>query len=370
VYLEKIRIINFRNYAQAEVALSPHLNILLGRNGQGKTNFLEAVAFLTLGRSFRTRRDEDLIKESTEGFYLKGEFQGEEEDLTLEVGNGCRQVVVKVNGVPYKSKRELFGRVRTVIFTPDDLQIVKGGPEKRREFLDLYLAQAYPDYREVYLRFYRALYQRNALLKRLKEGSRDLNQLEVWTERLVEEGSRVILYRRQALAEIAPLFNHYHRVMSNEQETLACLYKDQCEPGTEPDLPAIQAGLWRALRQKNGAELQYGYTLVGPHRDELQIFLNDRWELRVYGSQGQQRTAALALKLAMVDLIAKTQGTAPLLLLDDVFSEFDSERKQELLQLLTAGTQTVISTTELSMERAFQGPRKTFRVEGGVISDE
>lgn len=370
MYLEKIRINNFRNYSLAEVELSPHLNLLWGKNGQGKTNFLEAIAFLTLGRSFRTRRDEDLIRESAEGFYLKGEFQGEEEDLTLEVGAGRQRVVVKVNGVPYKSKRELFGRVRTVIFTPDDLQIVKGGPEKRREFLDLYLAQAYPDYREAYLRFCRALYQRNALLKRFKEGSRDHNQLEVWTERLVEEGSRVILYRRQALAVIAPWLNHYHQAMSNEQETLVCLYKDQSDPGGEPDLPAIKAGFWRALRQKNGAELQYGYTLVGPHRDELQILLNDRWELRIYGSQGQQRTAALALKLAMVDLIAKTQGTVPLLLLDDVFSEFDNERKQELLQLLTAGAQTVITTTELSLERALSGPRKTFLVEGGAIGEE
>ncbi|NLY90551.1 MAG: DNA replication/repair protein RecF [Firmicutes bacterium] len=370
MYLEKIKIINFRNYATAEVELSPHLNILWGKNGQGKTNFLEAIAFLTLGRSFRTRRDEDLIKESAEGFYLKGEFQGEDEGLTLEVGNGRNRVVVKVNGVPYKSKRELFGRVRTVIFTPDDLQIVKGGPEKRREFLDLYLAQAYPGYREVYLLFYRALYQRNALLKRFKEGARDLNQLEVWTDRLVETGSRVILYRRQALAEISQWLNHYHQVMSNEQETLRCLYKGNDDPAAELDLEAIKAGFGRALRQKNGVELRYGYTLVGPHRDDLQILLNDRWELRVYGSQGQQRTAALALKLAMVDLIAKTQGTAPLLLLDDVFSEFDSERKQELLQLLTAGAQTVISTTELKIEHAFGGPRKTFLVEGGVISNE
>jgi len=352
------------------VELSPHLNILWGRNGQGKTNFLEAIAFLTLGRSFRTRRDEDLIKESAEGFYLKGKFQGEDETLTLEVGNDLSRVVVKVNGVLYKSKRELFGRVRTVIFTPDDLQIVKGGPEKRREFLDLYLAQAYPDYREAYLRFYRALYQRNALLRRFKEGVRDLNQLEVWTDRMVEEGSRVILYRRQALAEISPCLNHYHRVMSNEQETLRCIYKDHSDPLSELDLEPIKAGFWRALRRRNGDELRRGYTLVGPHRDELQIFLNDRWELRVYGSQGQQRTAALALKLAMVDLIAKTQGTAPLLLLDDVFSEFDSERKQEILQLLTAGAQTVISTTEIKTKCPFSGPSKTFMVERGVISNE
>jgi DNA replication and repair protein RecF len=368
VYLEKIRIDNFRNYTSAEVELSPRLNILWGKNGQGKTNFLEAVAFLTLGRSFRTRRDEELIKDAAEGFYLKGEFTEDGEDLTLEVGNDLNRVLVKINGVAYKSKRELFGRVRTVIFTPDDLQIVKGGPEKRREFLDLYLAQAYPAYREVYLRFYRALYQRNALLKRLKEGARNLNQLEIWSQRIVEEGSRVILYRQQALAEISPWLNQYHRAMSNQQESLRCIYRSPGEAAQEPDLKQIEDGFCRALHRRADEELRRGYTLVGPHRDEMQILLNDRWELRVYGSQGQQRTAALALKLAMVDLIEKTQGTAPLLLLDDVFSEFDDSRKQELLQLLTVGTQTLISTTELKEEIAFEGPRKTFKVEKGVIS--
>lgn len=369
MHLKKIKINNFRNYNTAEVELSPRLNILCGKNGQGKTNFLEAVAFLTLGRSFRTRRDEDLIKEDKKGFYLKGEFQSDEENLILEVGNAPNRAVVKVNRVVYKSKRELFGRVRTVIFTPDDLQIIKGSPEKRREFLDLYLAQAYPDYRQVYLLFYRALYQRNALLKKFKEGKRDLNQLEVWTNRLVEEGSRVVLYRQQALAELNPWLNHYHQAMSNDRETLTCVYKFGRDLLAQPDLTGIKERFRRMLRACAEDEIRRGYTLAGPHRDDLQIVMNHHSELRVYGSQGQQRTAALALKLAMVDLIKKNQGTAPLLLLDDVFSEFDSERKRELLKLLTAGTQTVLSTTEMKTTADFSGPLKLFTVESGVIKD-
>ncbi len=369
MHLKKIKINNFRNYDTAEVELSPCLNILCGKNGQGKTNFLEAVAYLTLGRSFRTRRDEELIKKDKKGFYLKGEFQSDEENLILEVGNALNRLVVKINRVVHKSKRELFGRVHTVIFTPDDLQIIKGSPEKRREFLDLHLAQAYPDYRQVYLRFYRALYQRNALLKRFKEGARDFNQLEVWTNRMVEEGSRVILYRQQALAEINPWLNHYHQVMSNERETLGCAYKFGREVVAEPDFDRIKERFRGLLRTCTEEEIRRGYTLVGPHRDDLQIMMNHRLELRIYGSQGQQRTAALALKLAMVDLIKKSQGTAPLLLLDDVFSEFDNERKRELLRLLTTGTQTLLSTTELKATSAFTGPLKLFTVESGVIHD-
>jgi DNA replication and repair protein RecF len=279
------------------------------------------------------------------------------------------RVVVKVDRVVHKSKRDLFGRVRTVIFTPEDLQIIKGSPEKRREFLDLYLAQAYPDYRQVYLQFYRALYQRNALLKRFKEGVRDLNQLEVWTNRMVEEGSRVILYRQQALVEINPWVNHYHQVMSNDRETLGCAYKFGRDVVREPNLDKIKERFRRLLRTRTEDEIRRGYTLAGPHRDDLQIMMNDRLELRVYGSQGQQRTAALALKLAMVDLIKKRRGTAPLLLLDDVFSEFDNERKRELLKLLTTGTQTILSTTELDTTADFLGPLKLFTVESGVIKD-
>lgn len=370
MHLEKIKICNFRNYSPTEVELSPRLNILRGKNGQGKTNFLEAIAFLTLGRSFRTRRDDDLIKAGEKEFYLKGKFQSSEENLTLEVGNDSRRVVVKVNGLSYKSKRDLFGRVRTVIFTPDDLQIIKGGPEKRREFLDLYLAQAYPEYRQIYLRFYKALYQRNTLLKKIKKGRRDLNELEVWTHRLVEEGSQVVLYRRQTMEEISTYLNYYHQQMSNEQEKLRCLYKGSGSLPDTLDLTAIKEGFCHSLRRRSDEERRRGYTLIGPHRDDLQILMNHRWELRVYGSQGQQRTAALALKLAMVDLIQKTHGQAPLLLLDDVFSEFDSDRKQELLRLLTAGAQTVISTTDFKTTVALAGPLKLFSVNSGVISAE
>ncbi|NLM37759.1 MAG: DNA replication/repair protein RecF [Firmicutes bacterium] len=369
MHLKKIRINNFRNYDHAEVELVPGLNILCGKNGQGKTNFLEAVAFLTLGRSFRTSRDEDLIKEDKKGFYLKGEFQSNEENLILEVGNALDRVVVKVNRVVHRTKKELFGRVRTVVFTPEDLQIIKGGPEKRREFLDLYLAQAYPDYRQVYLRFYRTLYQRNALLKNFREGYHDYNQLEVWTNHLVEEGSRVVLFRQQALGELNPWINHYHQIMSNDRETLGCAYKFGRDLFQELDLVRIREQFRRLLQVRSEEEIRRGYTLTGPHRDDLQIMMNDRFELRVYGSQGQQRTAALALKLAIVDLIKQRQGAAPLLLLDDVFSEFDSERKRELLSLLTSGTQTILSTTELSTTTAFSGPLKLFTVESGVIKD-
>src|SRR5690606_10958143 len=166
-----------------------------------------------------------------------------------------------------------------------------------------------------------------------------------------------------------PWVNHYHQVMSNDRETLGCAYKFGRDVVREPNLDKIKERFRRLLRTRTEDEIRRGYTLAGPHRDDLQIMMNDRLELRVYGSQGQQRTAALALKLAMVDLIKKRRGTAPLLLLDDVFSEFDNERKRELLKLLTTGTQTIRSTTALDTTADFLGPLKRFTVESGVIKD-
>ena len=369
MYLEKIKIRNFRNYLSADVSLSPQINILYGNNGQGKTNFLEAVSFLTLGRSFRAKSDNELVKKGENGFYLKGEFQNNEESLILEVGSDLNRLLVKVNGVAYKKKKDLFGRVRIVIFTPDDLQIVKGGPENRRDYLDLYLAQTYPGYRRAYRHFYRALYQRNSLLKRMKTGFGDLTQLEVWTNKVVEEGSLVVYYRLKAVEEISPWINQYHQMMSGAKEELNCLYR--FSGGKQPFLKmeSIKEEFIKAFSQRKKEEIRRGYTLVGPHRDDLLLLLNKKWELRTYGSQGQQRTAALAMKMAMVDLIETTYGIPPLLLLDDVFSEFDNKRKKELLHLLTEGTQTIISTTEAIDFPVLRPAIKSLWVESGVIVD-
>jgi DNA replication and repair protein RecF len=369
LYLEKIKLRNFRNYCSAEVVLSPRINVLYGKNGQGKTNFLEAVSFLTLGSSFRTKRDEELPKHEENGFYLKGEFLDDEESLILEVGTDLNRILVKINGVVYKSKRSLFGRVRTVIFTPEDLQLIKGGPEKRREYLDLYLAQVYPEYRQHYRDYYRALYQRNSLLKRFREGVRDFRELEIWTEQMIAEGSWVIYLRLKAIEEISPWVNRYHQLMSQEQESLSIYYKLAGERVPLLPVSTVQEKLSTALRRLKNEEILRGYALAGPHRDDLDLHLNQAWEMRVYGSQGQQRTAALAMKLAMVDLIKKTHGVPPLLLLDDVFSEFDNNRKKELLSVLTEGTQTIISTAEERDFSSFRAELKSFRVENGVIYD-
>lgn len=377
---ERIAIKDFRNYKRLDLQLSPQINVFHGENAQGKTNFLEAVSYLVWGRSFRTHRDEELIREGEKGFFLKGEFFEEEtaSSLIIEIGYNRQQFLARINGKKYQKKRDLFGLVKVVTFSPDDLWLIKGGPSYRREFLDLYLSQAYPAYRNALREYYRVLQQRNKLLKEFREGRGNNQLLESWTEKFIESGSRLILYRLRGVEEIRAAVKEYHRWISGIREEMDCTYWG-CGTGREPEEKMIEEEFARCLRRRRGEEIKRGITLAGPHRDDLILTIKtpsgtpveDRGtpgvNIRIYGSQGQQRTAALALKMAMVDLIAREDKTPPLLLLDDVFSEFDDSRKKELLKLLTTKTQTFITTTEPETVKDLPGEIWFFHVKEGMI---
>ncbi|HHU82818.1 MAG TPA: DNA replication/repair protein RecF [Firmicutes bacterium] len=381
--LERMMIKDFRNYKILNLQLSPQINVFYGQNAQGKTNFLEAVSYLVWGRSFRTHRDEELIREGEGGFFLKGEFYEEEtaSALTAEIGYNCRQFLARINGKKYHKKRDLFGLVKAVTFSPDDLWLIKGGPSYRREFLDLYLSQAYPAYRNALREYYRILQQRNKLLKEFREGRGNNQLLESWTESFLESGSRLVLYRLRGLEEIRAALKEYHCWISGTREEINCSYWG-CGAGQQLEQRAIAEEIGRCLRRRRGEEIRRGITLAGPHRDDLLLTINRAHgcadandpeptgvNVRIYGSQGQQRTAALALKMAMVDLIAREDKTPPLLLLDDVFSEFDDSRKKELLKLLTTKTQTFITTTEPETVKDLPGEIWFFHVKEGMIID-
>lgn len=386
---ERMMIKDFRNYKMVSLQLSPQINVFYGQNGQGKTNFLEAVSYLVWGRSFRTHRDEELIREGEGGFFLKGEFFEEEtaSALTIEIGYNRQEFLARINGKKYHKKRDLFGLVKVVTFSPDDLWLIKGGPAYRREFLDLYLSQAYPAYRNALREYYRILQQRNKLLKAFREGKGNNQLLETWTESFLESGSRLVLYRLRGLEEIRASLKEYHRWISGTKEEIDCNYWG-CGAGRQLEQSAIAEEIDRCLRRRRGEEIKRGITLAGPHRDDLILTINRAhgyanahactngndpeptgMNIRNYGSQGQQRTAALALKMAMVDLLAREDKTPPLLLLDDVFSEFDDSRKKELLKLLTTKTQTFITTTERETVKDLPGEIWFFHVKEGMILD-
>lgn len=371
MFLSRIELRNFRNYARQTADFSPRVNIFFGQNAQGKTNLLEAMYLLSVGKSFRTAQDRDLIRQQAAGFGVLGLFEGSEFPLqpsTIEVAyDGCRKLL-RLNGVSMRRQADIVGMARVVLFAPEDLQLVKGGPVFRRQYLDLGLAQTSRKYRDNLFRYTSVLAQRNRWLRDYSGKAGDLAALEAWTEQLVEYGSRVMQQRVEGIRMLDPIARHYHEQLSGSRESLSVGYvAGTSAPSGSPDEHvSCEDYLRSALDSHQHAELIRGTTLAGPHRDDLLLSLDGQGELRLYGSQGQARTATLALKMAMVEYMRRQTGDYPLLLLDDVLSEFDDDRKTALLDTVVGVTQTFITTTT---PRYFSpGPdTRMFRVSEGVV---
>lgn len=364
--LESLELHHFRNYKQEKIEFSPLVNIFFGSNAQGKTNMIEAVYYIALGRSFRSRKDEEIISHGGDNFFIRGLFRHDDDELLVEVGCNYKEFRGKINGQIIKRRSDLFGRVNIVLFSPDDLQIVKGGPQFRRDYLDLYLSQAYPRYRYSFYQYYKVLQQRNSLLKQIKEGKAKPYLLEPWDESFVEKGTDLIQQRLLALDTLSELAAGYHLNVSAQRECLNIRYLGLGGNilGYSDD---INARFRESIHRRRPEEIARGICVTGPHRDDIFLSLKEGMELRAYGSQGQQRTAALALKMAMVDLIGRTTGNMPILLLDDVLSEFDDIRKQSLLNILTHSTQTFVTTADIGSSKLFGENKDLFRVEDGRI---
>lgn len=367
--LNNLLLRNFRNYDEEQLAFHPKLNIICGSNAQGKTNLLEAIAYLSLGSSFREQSEEKIKKWQTDFFFLKAELLAAGGEHSLSAGYQRRQRFWKKDGQPCRKISEVAGFLHTVVFQPEDLELVKKGPEVRRHFLDREMIQLFRGYHIYLANYKKALLQRNNFLKQLDHGAQAEadEQLLVWEEQLAANGAAIILRRRQILAQLAEISRGIHGELTGESERLSLQYV--CGVGEEAVGEAEIAEALRAAYQVGREEdKRRRMTLIGPHRDDFRIFINDI-DARYFGSQGQQRTAALALKLSELELARQIAGYYPLLLLDDVFSELDSDRRHALLRLMLNKAQVFITSTEadedlcaLSAEDYF-----LFRVEGGRI---
>jgi len=340
--IKELELVNYTNFSQQTVSFSPHLNIFYGANAQGKSNLIDSIFFLGFARSHRYPNDLALIRWGEEYFRLKGQVQNCRGLITIEHAVKKGRKSVKINGQALTRIKDLLGQFTTVIFTPDDLSLLKGGPEERRRFLNRHLVQLSPIYYDYSLTYQRILQQRNALLKK---GPVRAGEMEIWDEKLSRYGSLIIQARRQLLTKLAPLVSEVHGRLSGGQEKLVLSYEPSVAAGET--LAEIQAGLRASLTQRLHQDSKNGYTSVGPHRDDFTCRINGR-DARIYASQGQQRTAVLTLKLAMVQLMADLTGEYPVLLLDDVFSELDPRRREYLLHTVAQRVQTVITTTEIT----------------------
>ncbi|MBK5245693.1 MAG: DNA replication/repair protein RecF [Peptostreptococcaceae bacterium] len=341
MFIKKIELNNFRNYIHLDMDFHKKVNILLGKNAQGKTNLVEAIYFTSIGKSFRTNKDNEMIGFDGEFARVKIIAEKNEEPLELELLIKKEGKEVKKEGYKLSKTSEMLDNIYIVVFSPEDLRIVKDEPEKRRKFIDRELCQLKPVYYNNLSRYKKILQQRNALLKG-KEIKEDI--LKVWDISICEVGSEIIRQRREFIEKINIISKEIHKEITNNKEILDIIYESNIEYVENIEK---QKDFYLKKLEKNWKnDIYKGNTSVGPHKDDLKLIVNGI-DIRNYGSQGQQRTAALSLKLAEVKLIEEEKREKPILLLDDVLSELDSTRQKYLINSLK-DLQIFITTTEIS----------------------
>jgi DNA replication and repair protein RecF len=348
MYLKTLSLRQFRNYQDQKVEFNAAKTILVGNNAQGKSNLLEAVELLATLRSHRMTRDRDLVQEGEAIAQINAtlERQAGVSDLTLTLRrNGRRSVAL--NGESIRRQMDFLGVLNAVQFSSLDLDLVRGNPEGRRNWLDTLLIQLEPVYAHILQQYNHVLRQRNAFLKKTQDSelSTQHSELAVWDAQLVTTGTRVIRRRDRAIQRLAPIASAWHASISGSTEVLQINYVPNI-PLEDNHPEEVQQAFLAKIQQRAIAELHQGTTLVGPHRDEIELTINQT-PARQYGSQGQQRTLVLALKLAELKLIEEVIKEPPLLLLDDVLAELDLSRQNQLLDAIQDRFQTLITTTHL-----------------------
>jgi len=377
MYLQSLYLQNFRNYTDQWVEFNAPKTILVGQNAQGKSNLLEAIELLATLKSHRTSRDRDLIQGGQETGLIKARLERNyvEQELALTLRQSGRKNL-SLNQENVRRQFDFLGVINAVQFSCLDLDIVRGAPEVRRHWLDTLLIQLEPIYSHILAQYQHILKQRNALLKKLRQQQEesqplntfDLEQLPLWDQQLAEMGSRVSRRRARVLTRLAPLAQAWHQQISGQTEFLAIAY----EPNVvwpEDDPQSVQQAFLAKIEQRRMAEQQLGASVVGPHRDEIALSINQT-PAKSYGSQGQQRTLVLALKLAELSLIEEVVGEPPLLLLDDVLAELDLQRQNQLLAVIQDRFQTLITTTHLQgFDDQWRKASQILTVQGGQICD-
>ena len=377
MYLKNIHLYAFRNYHEQTLNFESQKTILLGNNAQGKSNLLEAVELLATLKSHRTNRDRDLILEGEKKGQILGTVErnyGESQMGITFRSPGRRSLML--NHENLRRHLEFLGHINAVEFSCLDLELVRGSPETRRSWLDTLLIQLEPVYASIINQYNKVLRQRNALLKVIRKTveeqtntdnlSAEMSQLKLWDQQLAEAGTRVTRRRNRVIERISPLAENWHKEISNGTEKLEINYLPNISIDREEPQEVQQAFLDK-IEQRRMAEQQLATSVVGPHRDDVELKINHT-PAKSYGSQGQQRTLVLAIKLAELQFIEDVIGEPPLLLLDDVLAELDPNRQNQLLEVIQGRFQTIITTTYLhSFDTQWLKSSQIMKVEGGKL---
>ena len=358
--ITNLNLTNYRSYSTLDLTLNPGVSIFVGKNGEGKTNIAEAVLYLTFLSSHRATGNTPLIKLGNQSAYIRAKVKYPEREILVELEiNIDKANRAKVNQNQVRSQKEIFGIVQAIYFSPEDLDIVRGDPSERRRFIDQLLTLRSPRIAGVISDYERAVKQRNSLLKTRAS----LDALNLWDKQVAELGGEIITLRMLALNELKPIFNQVYKDISDTKPA-EIIYKSSIEN------PSLSQGensekIMERLVNNRGAELDRGLTLTGPHRDDLLLILGDH-AVKGYASHGESWSIALSLKLATYNLL-KSDGLSPILILDDVFSELDEERRERLAEIAKSAEQTIITVAvENDLPKSITGSK--YLVRSGAVS--
>ncbi len=358
MHLAHLRLRDFRNYARLDVDFEPGLHLLLGDNAEGKTNILEGLYLIATLRSFRGVGGAQMIRHGQKGYFVGSRIIGQGEHEIRMYWSAIERSLA-LDGRPVRKVTDYLGVVRTVVFCTEDVQIIKGAARTRRRFLDLLLSQTFPGYLSLLQRYTQALRSRNALLKR---PAIDAAALESFSRELVSAGEELVRWRRELTPKFSPLAAAAYGRIAHQAEELRLEYH-----------PSVKQDFMVELVQSAQRERAYGTTLIGPHRDDLQLLLSERSAAQ-FGSEGQKRTLAIALKMAQAEYLTAIHGAPPILLIDDIMGELDLRRRSGVLPLLgrshQARGQVFMTATEENWPQELAREAQRWRVKGGTLRRE
>jgi len=368
VYINSLNLVNFRNYSSLSIEFDNKINIFYGMNAQGKTNIIESLYVGGFGKSFRTSNDRDMVSMGEKNAALGIRyFCGERKQKIDLRWNERGKKEIKVNGTSLEKLSDILGNLNVVIFSPEDLKMVKEGPSERRRFMNREISHISPNYYHHLSQYNRILIQRNNLLKRGKYTNVPVDLLDVWDEQLADEGSIIMERRSFFIKRLNTISRLKHRKITENKENIEVLYKKNIGNEENANKERIKNIFREKLKKTRSRDFERGHTSCGPHKDDLEISINGI-DVRNFGSQGQQRTAVLSLKLSEIDIVKAETGEFPILLLDDVMSELDEKRQKELIGSLKDVQifATMTEIPEILKEDIKDG--KIFYVEKGNVS--
>lgn len=356
--IKSLELQNFRNYNDVHIEFNDGLNVLIGKNAQGKTNLVEAINFCCIGKSHRTNKEKELIKFDAESTKIKvtAERLTGEKVVEAFISKNAKKVV-RINSLSILKIGELFGNINSVFFSPEDLKLVKESPADRRRFIDIDISQISKVYFYNLIKYNKILAQRNKLLKSCFDKQQAQRGLDIWNEQLAQVGAKIIFARLNFITRLDKIAHDVHSSLSENKEDLVLSYTGI----TGENVDDIYREFYSQLENSIEKDLSLGYTSVGPHRDDIKIVVNDI-DIRSFGSQGQQRTTALSLKLAELEIFKNEIGEYPVLILDDVLSELDEKRCRNLLDSISK-TQVILTGTDFD----FDYPATRFLIENGTV---